>query len=44
MTDLEIASDRIVDMWTGGLSMMPESLESGLDLQAFADLLEYLQE
>ncbi len=31
-------------MFSGGLSLMPEELESGMDPQAMADLLAYLQE
>jgi putative membrane-bound dehydrogenase-like protein len=34
----------IKEMISGGLSLMPEELESGLDAQAMADLLAYLQE
>jgi putative heme-binding domain-containing protein len=34
----------IRDFISGGLSLMPEELESGLDHQAMADLLAYLQE
>jgi len=34
----------INEMLSGGLSLMPEELETGLDPQALADLLAYLQE
>ncbi len=34
----------INEMISGGLSLMPEELETGLEPQALADLLAYLQE
>ena len=34
----------VVEMWSDGLSLMPEELEIGLDAQAMADLLAFLQQ
>ena len=42
--DTEVLREDIESLWTGGLSTMPEELEVGLELQAMADLLAYLQE
>lgn len=42
--DIVIPRARIVSMTSGGLSLMPEGLESGLTPQAIADLLAYLQQ
>ncbi len=42
--DVAVPRDRIKSMTTSGLSLMPEELEAGLDPQAFADLLAYLQQ
>jgi len=42
--DIVIPRDRIEDMISGGLSLMPEGLEMGLTLQDVADLLAYLQQ
>lgn len=40
----EVSRDRIERLWTGGLSLMPEELETGLDPQGMADLLAYLRD
>ena len=40
----EVSRDRIERLWTGGLSFMPEELETGLDPQGMADLLAYLRD
>ena len=42
--DTEVLRKDIESLWTGGLSTMPEELEVGLELQAMADLLAYLQQ
>jgi putative heme-binding domain-containing protein len=42
--DIVIPRDRIEDMTSGGLSLMPEGLEAGLTLQDVADLLAFLQQ
>ena len=42
--ETEVLRRDVVSLWTGGLSTMPEELEVGLELQALADLLAYLQE
>lgn len=42
--DTEVLREDIENLWTGGLSTMPEELEVGLELQAMADLLAYLQQ
>ncbi len=42
--EYSIARDRILDMSSSGLSLMPEGLEFGLSHQDVADLLAYLQE
>ena len=42
--ETEVLRQDIESLWTGGLSAMPEELEVGLELQAMADLLAYLQE
>ena len=39
----EIELEEIDDLRTGGLSLMPEELEAGLDARDFADLLAFLQ-
>jgi putative heme-binding domain-containing protein len=40
----EVRRDRIQRLWTGGLSLMPEELEAGLEPGAMADLLAYLRD
>ena len=40
----EISRAEIADMRTGGLSLMPEELEAGLEPQDLADLLAFLQQ
>jgi putative membrane-bound dehydrogenase-like protein len=42
--EYSIARERILDLSSSGLSLMPESLEVGLTHQDVADLLAYLQE
>ena len=42
--ETEVLRQDIESLWTDGLSAMPEELEVGLELQAMADLLAYLQE
>lgn len=41
---IEILRSDMVEMYSDGLSLMPEELEIGLDHQAMADLLAFLQE
>ena len=36
--------DQIEEMFSSGLSLMPEELEVGMEPQTMADLLAYLQE
>jgi putative heme-binding domain-containing protein len=40
----EIPRDQIERLWTGGLSLMPEELEAGLDPQGIADLIAYVRD
>ncbi|MCP5519489.1 MAG: c-type cytochrome [Verrucomicrobiales bacterium] len=42
--DYTIARERIAELTSSGLSLMPEGLEAGLSLQDVADLLAYLQQ
>ena len=42
--DTELRRAEIAKMWTGGLSAMPEELETGMEPQAMADLLAFLQQ
>ena len=42
--DTEVLRKDIESLWTSGLSTMPEELEVGLEHQAMADLLAYLQQ
>lgn len=42
--EYSIARERILDLSSSGLSLMPESLEAGLSHQDVADLLAYLQQ
>lgn len=42
--ETEVLRSDVESLWTGGLSTMPEELEVGLELEAVADLLAYLQE
>lgn len=38
-----VPKDDVAELYSGGLSLMPEELESGFEPQAFADLLAFLQ-
>jgi putative heme-binding domain-containing protein len=40
----EVQRNRIQRLWTGGLSLMPEELEAGLEPRAMADLLAYVRD
>ena len=39
----ELGRSEIARIWTNGLSLMPEELESGMELQAMANLIAFLQ-
>ena len=41
--DTEVLRRDVERLWTDGLSAMPEQLETGMDRQAMADLLAFLQ-
>ena len=43
-TRTSVSRRSVKEMWSDGLSLMPEELEVGLDSQAMADLLAFLQQ
>ena len=43
-TETAISRRSVVELWSDGLSLMPEELEVGLDPRAMADLLAFLQQ